>query len=725
MLSTANKQFISPLEEFRKKHIGVAKEGKKKFDKHTAKFCQSQERYLNLSTKKQGNVLIEADASVEMEQRAFYKASLEYVFRLQEVQERKKFEFVETLLSFMYSWLTFYHHGHETAKDFRPYMTNIQERVQKTRANFTAAHEKAETLMHKMLEVRKLTKTHETGPLSKMCTQQGYLFLMEKKALGTTWTKQYCQYQKEHKLFSMIPYSQTAGKMGTLETFVLKSCTRRSSDSIEKRFCFDITADDRQGVYTLQALSEEDRQSWLNAMDGKEPTYSQPDGRSSKSEDGQLDETGSVFVNKCMSALENRGLEEQGLYRLVGVWSKVSKLLQMGLDKRKQEKLNLDDAVDWECKTITSALKNYFRNLPEPLMTFRLHSAFIAAAKQECRKSRINDVHALVHNLPNENMKMLKILIQHLRKVASKSDKNLMTVSNLGVCFGPTLLRPEEETMAAIMEIKFGNIVVEILIENYEQIFNQPPEDSDAIKRLLSPVSSISAKSVHNNIAPSHAALLTAGIGMSGFDDSLLSGLGTKSISTPGLMVLSSAVASPVPATRQLAQPQQPVTVYNSINARSLLAGQNNVNGSNNSSSSESVNSKSSREINYTHQPSGTAPSLLYPVDKLYMMSNSNARIPEERYGSIGKATSKDSGISSLMRQASSSTSSLPSLSIQSTTRRVRTLFHCVGENESELSFEPNQIITSVRPSREPGWLEGTLNGKTGLLPENYVEYLN
>ncbi|XP_014677773.1 PREDICTED: rho GTPase-activating protein 26-like isoform X1 [Priapulus caudatus] len=60
----------------------------------------------------------------------------------------------------------------------------------------------------------------------------------------------------------------------------------------------------------------------------------------------------------------------------------------------------------------------------------------------------------------------------------------------------------------------------------------------------------------------------------------------------------------------------------------------------------------------------------------------------------------------------------------QSSTRRVRTIYMCDAENESELSFEPNQIITNVRASREPGWLEGTLNGKTGLVPENYVEYL-
>lgn len=74
------------------------------------------------------------------------------------------------------------------------------------------------------------------------------------------------------------------------------------------------------------------------------------------------------------------GLEDQGLYRLVGVSSKVSKLLAMGLDRRKGDKMSLEDRLEWENKTITSALKTYLRSLPEPLMSFRYHTAFIAAA---------------------------------------------------------------------------------------------------------------------------------------------------------------------------------------------------------------------------------------------------------------------------------------------------------------------------------------------------------
>ncbi|KAH7970061.1 hypothetical protein HPB52_023950 [Rhipicephalus sanguineus] len=52
MLENAHKTFIEPIERFRKDHIGEAKERKKKFDKETARYCQSLERYLGLSVKK-------------------------------------------------------------------------------------------------------------------------------------------------------------------------------------------------------------------------------------------------------------------------------------------------------------------------------------------------------------------------------------------------------------------------------------------------------------------------------------------------------------------------------------------------------------------------------------------------------------------------------------------------------------------------------------------------
>lgn len=64
-----------------------------------------------------------------------------------------------------------------------------------------------------------------------------------------------------------------------------------------------------------------------------------------------------------------------------------------------------------------------------------------------------------------------------------------MTVANLGVVFGPTLLRPQEETVAAIMDIKFQNIVIEILIENHEKVMASLASFMSGVygKELVSP----------------------------------------------------------------------------------------------------------------------------------------------------------------------------------------------------------------------------------------------
>uniref|UniRef100_A0A915PXJ2 Uncharacterized protein n=1 Tax=Setaria digitata TaxID=48799 RepID=A0A915PXJ2_9BILA len=188
-----------------------------------------------------------------------------------------------------------------------------------------------------------------------------------------------------------------------------------------------------------------------------------------------LDGNGFDFVRKCIEAIEEKGIREQGLYRNCGVTSKVQKLMQIGLDRRRSvhEKLSFADD-EWEIKTLSSALKTFLRNLPEPLMTFDLHPHFINAAKMDS-KSRVSTIHYFVYKLPEIHFEMLQIIIEHLKKVADRSNENLMTVGNLGVCFGPTLLRPKEETMAAIMDIKFCNVVVEVLIANYDLIFKKKP----------------------------------------------------------------------------------------------------------------------------------------------------------------------------------------------------------------------------------------------------------
>ena len=155
---------------------------------------------------------------------------------------------------------------------------------------------------------------------------------MEKKALGTTWTKHYCWYKKENKELHILPYNQVTGKLSqsTTEKLTMTSCVRRASQTIDKRFCFDVQVADKNDTLTFQAMSESDRRLWMDAMDGREPVYTKPN---TTTDDSSLDDVGFQFINKCIRTIEERGLEENGLYRVVGVNSKVNKLIQLGLGK--------------------------------------------------------------------------------------------------------------------------------------------------------------------------------------------------------------------------------------------------------------------------------------------------------------------------------------------------------------------------------------------------------
>ncbi|XP_053757179.1 rho GTPase-activating protein 10 isoform X4 [Panthera pardus] len=674
---------IKPLEKFRKEQLGAVKEEKKKFDKETEKNYSLIDKHLNLSAKKKDSHLQEADMQVEQNRQHFYELSLEYVCKLQEIQERKKFEFVEPMLSFFQGMFTFYHQGHELAKDFNHYKMELQINIQNTRNRFEGTRSEVEELMNK---IRQNPKDHKRA---SQFTAEGYLYVQEKRPapFGSSWVKHYCMYRKAAKKFNIIPFEhRSGGKLGDGEVFFLKECTKRHTDSIDRRFCFDVEAADRPGVsLTMQAFSEEERKQWLEALGGKEALLHsfnraiipRPEGSA------QLDKMGFTILRKCISAVETRGINDQGLYRVVGVSSKVQRLLSMLMDVKTCNEVDLENSVDWEVKTITSALKQYLRSLPEPLMTYELHGDFIVPAKSGSPESRVNAIHFLVHKLPEKNKEMLDILVKHLTNVSHHSKQNLMTVANLGVVFGPTLMRPQEETVAAIMDLKFQNIVVEILIENHEKIFRTPPDAT-----FLEPVS--------------------------------------LSTSPPN--------APPRQSKRQGQRTKRPVAVYNLCLELEDGDSPNLPKEDTPTSNLDSLSSPSPTTA-AVHGPPGP--------DKNHLLTDGGSfgdwaspvpcqtRSPMVQWLNTQSPTtpSCSPAITPPSPKPPPSPVSLPTTIVDKppesvVNRKARAVYPCEAEHSSELSFEIGAIFEDVQTSREPGWLEGTLNGKRGLIPQNYVKLL-
>ncbi|GAB1302992.1 Oligophrenin-1 [Apodemus speciosus] len=459
MVQNASDLLIKPLETFRKEQIGFTKERKKKFEKDGERFYSLLDRHLHLSSKKKESQLLEADLQVDKERHNFFESSLDYVYQIQEVQESKKFNIVEPVLAFLHSLFISNSLTVELTQDFLPYKQQLQLSLQNTRNHFSSTREEMEELKKRMKEAP------QTCKLPGQPTIEGYLYTQEKWALGISWVKYYCRYEKETRTLTMTPMEQKPGaKQGPVD-LTLKYCVRRKTESIDKRFCFDIETNERAGTITLQAPSEANRRLWMEAMDGKEPIYHSP---ITKQQEMELNEVGFKFVRKCINFIETKGIKTEGLYRTVGSNIQVQKLLNAFFDSKCPGDVDFHTS-DWDIKTITSSLKFYLRSQSDNL------------------DYRLGAIHSLVYKLPEKNREMLELLIKHLVNVCEHSKENLMTPSNMGVIFGPTLMRAQEDTVAAMMNIKFQNIVVEILIEHFgkfkiqkikEKIYLGPPEDS-------------------------------------------------------------------------------------------------------------------------------------------------------------------------------------------------------------------------------------------------------
>jgi len=88
-----------------------------------------------------------------------------------------------------------------------------------------------------------------------------------------------------------------------------------------------------------------------------------------------------------------------------------------------------------------------------------------------------------VQRLPSDNLHALRFLMQHLFHVAAHSDANLMPPTNLGIVFGPTLLRsPNGHTsMSCLMDTVHQTRAVELLITHAATLFDavKHPKECD------------------------------------------------------------------------------------------------------------------------------------------------------------------------------------------------------------------------------------------------------
>lgn len=196
-----------------------------------------------------------------------------------------------------------------------------------------------------------------------------------------------------------------------------------------------------------------------------------------------------IVMEKLLEYLEMHGLYTEGIYRKSGAANRMRELKQSLENDPSSVKLE-----NYPIHTITGILKQWLRELPEPLMTFSQYNDFLRAVELPGKQEQLCALYKVIEQLPQVNHDTLERLIFHLVQVASLEDVNRMSPNSLSIVFAPCLLRcpDNSDPLTSMKDVSKTTTCLEMLIKEQirkykirmEEISQLEAAESLAIRRL-------------------------------------------------------------------------------------------------------------------------------------------------------------------------------------------------------------------------------------------------
>uniref|UniRef100_A0A674E2X8 Rho GTPase activating protein 32a n=1 Tax=Salmo trutta TaxID=8032 RepID=A0A674E2X8_SALTR len=180
-------------------------------------------------------------------------------------------------------------------------------------------------------------------------------------------------------------------------------------------------------------------------------------------------------IKCCTEFIERHGVVD-GMYRLSGISSNIQKL-RHEFDSEEIPDLSRD-VFKQDIHSIGSLCKLYFRELPNPLLTYQLYERFSEAVSAATDEERLVKIHNVIQQLPPPHYRTLEFLMRHLSQLATFSPITNMHTKNLAIVWAPNLLRSKQiesacfSGTAAFMEVRIQSVVVEFILNNTETLFS-------------------------------------------------------------------------------------------------------------------------------------------------------------------------------------------------------------------------------------------------------------
>ncbi|KAF8354830.1 rrc-1 [Pristionchus pacificus] len=145
-----------------------------------------------------------------------------------------------------------------------------------------------------------------------------------------------------------------------------------------------------------------------------------------------------LILERCVDVIEKHGIVT-GIYRQCGIQSNIQRLrakFDCGADPDLFEFTIVRDVY-----CVSSLLKQYFRQLPNPIFTYQAYHSLLDAFESETEAEKIRKLKIAMDELPLGHFNTARYLMKHLNRLCDHTNSTDMTSRNLAIVWAPNLFR--------------------------------------------------------------------------------------------------------------------------------------------------------------------------------------------------------------------------------------------------------------------------------------------
>nr|XP_027803411.1 arf-GAP with coiled-coil, ANK repeat and PH domain-containing protein 3 isoform X2 [Marmota flaviventris] len=302
LFDQAQRSVRQQLHNFVKEDVRKFKETKKQFDKVREDMELSLVRNAQ-APRHRPHEVEEATGALTLTRKCFRHLALDYVLQINVLQAKKKFEILDSMLSFMHAQHSFFQQGYSLLHQLDPYMKKLAAELDQLVID-SAVEKREMERKHAAIQQRTLlqdfsydeSKVEFDVDAPSGVVMEGYLFKRASNAFKT-WNRRWFSIQN-----SQLVYQKKLKDALTVVVDDLRLCSVKPCEDIERRFCFEVVSPTKSCM--LQADSEKLRQAWVQAVQASIASAYRESPDSCYSE--RLDRTASPSTSSIDSATDSR-----------------------------------------------------------------------------------------------------------------------------------------------------------------------------------------------------------------------------------------------------------------------------------------------------------------------------------------------------------------------------------------------------------------------------------